>query len=46
MKAIAFDLLEVTINIATQSFKTPFEEFEKVTVRGMILNITKVEFMI
>ena len=37
MKAIVFDLLEVTINIATQSLKIPFKEFEKITVRGVIL---------
>jgi len=30
---ITFDLVEV----ATQSLKTPFKEFEKVTVRGVML---------
>ena len=37
MKAITIDLLEVTINIATQSFKIPFKKFEKGTVRGVML---------
>jgi len=37
MKVIIFDSLEVMINIATQSLKTPFKEFEKVTVRGVML---------
>ena len=30
-------LLEVTINIATQSLETPLKGFEKVTARGVIL---------
>jgi len=29
MKAIAFDLLEVTINIATQSFEIPLRNLNK-----------------
>ena len=37
MKAIAFDLLEVTINIATKFLKTPFKKFEKVTISGVML---------
>jgi len=37
MKAITFDLLEVAINIATQSFETPFKELEIVTVKGVML---------
>jgi len=28
MKVITFDLLEVTINVATQSLKISFKEFE------------------
>jgi len=37
MKAFVFDLLEVMINITTQSLKIPSMEFEKVTVKGAIL---------
>jgi len=37
MKVIAIDLLEVTINIATQSFETLFKKFEQVTFRGVML---------
>jgi len=43
---IAFDLLKVTINIATQSFEALFKEFEHVTVRGIVFNLTRVEFVI
>jgi len=41
MKAITFDLLEVAINIATQSFEISFKEFEKVTVGGVVLTWQK-----
>jgi len=37
MKVIAIHLLEVMINIATQSLETLFKEFKHVTVRGVVL---------
>jgi len=41
MEVIVFDLLKVTINIATQSLKISFKVFEKVTVKGVMLTWQK-----